>query len=210
MKEKELYDDELLESLVEDIRFFADGLESPEEGAAYSVKKVKDAITGGVRLKPVWDAALKGHSLEFAVRNWHIYLFLCEGFLQVGWETIPLPTFETAVATLNYLERILPEYIQHRREKAKLEKDRVKKLNVVCETIVMPVLGPLAEKASMTCRVRARNDSVSIVLKDRKGKSRSFRIGFERPIQESLDPAKEYLQSMAQKRAGELSPTPCG
>ena len=118
-----------------------------------------------------------------------------------------------AVATLDHLEGILPWYITRVRalkDKTSLEEARIKQLNRICETAVMPLLGPLAAKASMTCTVRARNDSVSIVLKDRKGKSRSFRIGFERPIQESLGPAKEYLQSMVQKRAGELSPTPCG
>ena len=73
----------------------------------------------------------------------------------------------------------------------------------------MPLLGPLAAEASMTCTVRARNDSVSIVLKDRKGKSRSFRIGFERPIQDSLGPVREYIKSAAAKGAGNLSPTPC-
>ena len=95
------------------------------------------------------------------------------------------------------------------KDKKRREEARIKQLNRICETAVMQLLGPLAAKASMTCTVRARNDSVSIVLKDRKGNSHSFRIGFERPIQESLSPAKEYLQSMVRKRAGELSPTPC-
>ena len=66
----------------------------------------------------------------------------------------------------------------------------------------MPAIVRLAEEASLTCTVRARSDSVSIVLKDRKGKRRSFRVGFERPIQDSLGPAKEYLLSMIGKRAG--------
>ena len=114
---------------------------------------------------------------------------------------------------LNYLEGILPEYVSRFRalkDKNSLEEARIKQLNRICEATVMPAIGRLAEEASMTCTVCARNDSVSIVLKDRKGKSHSFRIGFERPIQESLGPAKEYLQSMVRKRAGELSPTPCG
>ena len=58
-------------------------------------------------------------------------------------------------------------------------------------------------------KVRARNNSVSIVLKDRKGKRRSFRVGFERPIQDSLGPVREYIKSAAAKGAGNLSPTPC-
>ena len=117
-----------------------------------------------------------------------------------------------AVATLNHLEGILPWYITRVRalkDKNSLEEARIKQLNRICETAVMPLLGPLAAKASMTCTVCARNDSVSIVLKDRKGKSRSFRIGFERPFQDSLGPVREYIKSAAAKGAGNLSPTPC-
>ena len=117
-----------------------------------------------------------------------------------------------AVAALNYLEGILPEYVSRFRalkDKNSLEEARIKQLNRICETAVMPLLGPLAAKASMTCKVCARNDSVSIVLKDRKGKSRSFRIGFERPFQDSLGPVREYIKSAAAKGAGNLSPTPC-
>lgn len=139
-------------------------------------------------------------------------MFLREGFLQVGWDDIHLQTSDMAVAALNYLEGILPEYVSwfmELKDKSSLEEARIKQLNRICEATVMPFLGPLAAEASMTCTVRARNDYASIVLKDRKGKSRSFRISFERPIQESLSPAKEYLQSMVRKRAGELSPTPC-
>ena len=161
----------------------------------------------------VWDVALKGHCLELTVNEWSLHLFLREGVLQVGWVEIHLPTFDMAVATLDHLDGILPWYITRVRalkDKTSLEEARIKQLNRICETAVMPVLRPLAAKASMTCTVRTRNDSVSIVLKDRKGKSRSFRIGFERPIPESLGPAKEFLQSMVQKRTGELSPTPWG
>ena len=199
----------LLESLVEDIREFTDWMEASEGKGEYSIRKVRDSI----RLSHLLRADLRGHCLELTVNEWSLHLFLREGVLQVGWEEIPLPTFDMAVATLNHLEGILPWYITRVRalkDKTSLEEARIKQLNRICETAVMPLLGPLAAKASMTCTVRARNDYASIVLKDRKGKSRSFRIGFERPIQESLSPAKEYLQSMVRKRAGELSPTPCG
>ena len=117
-----------------------------------------------------------------------------------------------AVATLDHLEGLLPWYITRLRalkDKTSLEEARIKQLNRICETAVMPLLGPLAAKASMTCMVCARNDSVSIVLKDRKGKSRSFRIGFERPIQDSLGPVREYIKSAAAKGAGNLSQTHC-
>ena len=206
---KEINDSGLLESLVEDIREFTEGMEATDGEWGYCLRKVKDTL--GRRRG--WDAALRGHCLEVTVGEWPLHLFLRESVLQVGWEEIPLPTFDMAVATLDHLEGILPWYITRVRalkDKTSLEEARIKQLNRICETAVMPILGPLAAKTSMTCTVRARNDSVSIVLKDRKGKSRSFRIGFERPIQESLGPAKEYLQSMVQKRAGELSPTPCG
>ena len=198
---KEINDSGLLESLVEDIREFTEGMEATDGEWGYSLRIVKDALGR----RRVWDAALRGHCLELTVGEWSLHLFLREGVLQVGWEEIPLPTFDMAVATLDHLEGILPWYITRVRalnDKTSLEEARIKQLNRICETAVMPLLGPLAAEASMTCKVRARNDSVSIVLKDRKGKSRTFRIGFERPIQESLGPAKEYLQSMAQKRAG--------
>ena len=206
---KEINDSGLLESLVEDIREFTEGMEATDGEWGYCLRKVKDTLGR----RRVWDAALRGHCLEVTVGEWPLHLFLRESVLQVGWEEIPLPTFDMAVATLDHLEGILPWYITRVRalkDKTSLEEARIKQMNRICETAVMPILGPLAAKTSMTCTVRARNDSVSIVLKDRKGKSRSFRIGFERPIQESLGPAKEYLQSMVQKRAGELSPTPCG
>ena len=209
MLDREYNDSVLLESLVEDIREFTDGMEVSEGKGEYSIRKVRDSI----RYSHLLRADLRGHCLELTVNEWSLHLFLREGVLQVGWEEIPLPTFDMAVATLNHLEGILPWYITRVRalnDKTSLEEARIKQLNRICETAVMPLLGPLAAEASMTCTVRARNDSVSIVLKERKGKSRSFRIGFERPIQESLGPAKEYLQSMVQKRAGELSPTPCG
>ena len=198
----EINDSGLLESLVEDIREFTEGMEATDGEWGYSLRKMKDTL-GRRRF---WDAALRGHCLELTVGEWSLHLFLREGVLKVGWEEIPLPTFDMAVATLNHLEGILPWYITRvsaLNDKTSLEEARIKHLNRICETAVMPVLGPLAARASMPCTVRARNDSVSIVLKDRKGKSHSFRIGFERPIQESLGPAKEYLQSMAQKRAGE-------
>ena len=57
------------------------------------------------------------------------------------------------------------------KDKTSLEEARIKQLNRICETAVMPLLGPLAAEASMTCTVRARNDYASIVLKDRKGNS---------------------------------------
>ena len=201
MLDREYNDSVLLESLVEDIREFTDGMEVSEGKGEYSIRKVRDSI----RYSHLLRADLRGHCLELTVNEWPLQLFLRESVLQVGWEEIPLPTFDMAVATLDHLEGILPWYITRVRalkDKTSLEEARIKQLNRICETAVMPILGPLAAKTSMTCTVRARNDSVSIVLKDRKGKSRTFRIGFERPIQESLGPAKEYLQSMAQKRAG--------
>ena len=206
---KEINDSGLLVSLVEDIREFTGGMEASDGEWGYSLRKVKNTLGR----RRVWEASLRGNSLELTVNEWSLHLFLSEGVLQVGWEEIPLPTFDMAVATLNHLEGILPWYITRVRalkDKTSLEEARIKQLNRICEMVVMPLLGPLAAEASMTCTVRARNDYASIVLKDRKGKSRSFRIGFERPIQESLSPAKEYLQSMVRKRAGELSPTPCG
>ena len=117
-----------------------------------------------------------------------------------------------AVTALNYLEVILPEYVSRFRalkDKNSLEEARIKQLNRICEATVMPLLGPLAAEASRTCTARARNDYASLGLKDRKGKSRSFRIGFERPIQDSLGPVREYIKSAAAKGAGNLSPTPC-
>ena len=201
MLEIEYDDSALLESLVEDIREFTDGMEVSEGKGEYSIRKVRDSIRHSHLLR----ADLRGHCLELTVDEWPVHMFLREGILQVGWDEIHLQTSDMAVAAMNYLEGILPEYVSWFRElkdKSSLEEARIKQLNRICETAVMPLLGPLAAKASMTCTVRARNDSVSIVLKDRKGKSRSFRIGFERPILESLGPAKEYLQSMIGKRAG--------
>lgn len=208
MLEIEYDDSALLESLVEDIREFADGMEATDGEWGYSLRKVKDTLGH----RRVWDAALRGHCLELTVNEWSLHLFLREGVLQVGWEEIPLPTFDMAVAALNYLEGFLPEYVSRFRalkDKNSLEEARIKQLNRICETAVMPLLVPLAAEASMTCTVRARNDYASIVLKDRKGKRRSFRVGFERPIQDSLGPVMEYIKSASAKGAGNLSPTPC-
>ena len=204
----EINDSGLLESLVEDIREVADGMVATDGECGYSLRKVKDTLGR----RRVWDAALRGHCLELTVNEWSLHLFLREGVLQVGWEEIPLPTFDMAVATLNHLEGILPWYITRVRalkDKTSLEEARIKQLNRICEATVMPAIGPMAEAASLICTVRARNNSVSIVLKDRKGKSRSFRVGFERPIQDSLGPVREYIKSAAAKGAGNLSPTPC-
>ena len=201
MLDREYNDSVLLESLVEDIREFTDGMEVSEGKGEYSIRKVRDSI----RYSHLLRADLRGHCLELTVNEWSLHLFLREAVLQVGWEEIPLPTFDIAVATLNHLEGILPWYITRVRalkDKTSLEEARIKQLNRICEATVMPAIGPMAEAASLICTVRARNNSFSIVLKDRKGKSRSFRIGFERPILESLGPAKEYLQSMIGKRAG--------
>ena len=204
----EINDSGLLESLVEDIREFTDGMEASEGEWGYSLRKVKNTL----ERRRVWEASLRGNSLELTVNEWSLHLFLREGVLQVGWEEIPLPTFDMAVATLNHLEGILPWYITRVRalkDKTSLEEARIKQLNRICEATVMPAIGPMAEAASLICTVRARNDSVSIVLKDRKGKSRSFRIGFERPIQDSLGPVMEYIKSVAAKGAGNISPAPC-
>ena len=208
MLDREYNDSVLLESLVEDIREFTDGMEVSEGKGEYSIRKVRDSI----RYSHLLRADLRGHCLELTVNEWSLHLFLREGVLQVGWEEIPLPTFDIAVATLNHLEGILPWYITRvkaLKDKTSLEEARIKQLNRICEATVMPAIGRLAEEASLTCTVRARSDSVSIVLKDRKGKRRSFRVGFERPIQDSLGPVREYIKSAAAKGAGNLSPTPC-
>ena len=204
----EINDSGLLESLVEEIREVADGMVATDGEWGYSLRKVKDTLGR----RRVWDAALRGHCLELTVNEWSLHLFLREGVLQVGWEEIPLPTFDIAVATLNHLEGILPWYITRvkaLKDKTSLEEARIKQLNRICEATVMPAIGPMAEAASLICTVRVRNDSVSIILKDRKGKRRSFRVGFERPIQDSLGPVMEYIKSAAAKGAGNLSPTPC-
>ena len=201
MLDKEYNDSVLIESLVEDIREFTDGMEASEGKGEYSI-----------RHSHLLRADLRGHCLELTVNEWSLHLFLREGVLQVGWEEIPLPTFDIAVATLNHLEGILPWYITRvkaLKDKTSLEEARIKQLNRICEATVMPAIGPMAEAASLICTVRARNNSFSIVLKDRKGKSRSFRVGFERPIQDSLGPVREYIKSAAAKGAGNLSPTPC-
>ena len=205
---KEINDSGLLVSLVEDIREFTGGMEASDGEWGYSLRKVKNTLGR----RRVWEASLRGNSLELTVNEWSLHLFLREGVLQVGWEEIPLPTFDMAVATLNHLEGILPWYITRVRalkDKTSLEEARIKQLNRICEATVMPAIGPMAEAASLICTVRARNNSFSIVLKDRKGKSRSFRVGFERPIQDSLGPVREYIKSAAAKGAGNLSPTPC-
>ena len=208
MHDREYNDSALLESLVEDIREFTDVMEVSEGKGEYSIRKVRDSIRHSHLLR----ADLRRHCLELTVNEWPVHMFLREGFLQVGWDEIHLQTSDMAVAALNYLEGILPEYVSRFRalkDKNSLEEARIKQLNRICETAVIPLLVPLAAKASMTCTVCARNDSVSIVLKDRKGKSRSFRIGFERPFQDSLGPVMEYIKSAAAKGAGNLSPTPC-
>ena len=205
---KEINDSGLLVSLVEDIREFTGGMEASDGEWGYSLRKVKNTLGR----RRVWEAPLRGNSLELTVNEWSLHLFLREGVLQVGWEEIPLPTFDMAVATLNHLEGILPWYITRVRalkDKTSLEEARIKQLNRICEATVMPAIGPMAEAASLICTVRVRNDSVSIILKDRKGKRRSFRVGFERPIQDSLGPVREYIKSAAAKGAGNLSPTPC-
>lgn len=205
---KEINDSGLLVSLVEDIREFTDEMEASEGKGEYSIRKVRDSIRHSHLLR----ADLRGHCLELTVNEWSLHLFLREGVLQVGWEEIPLPTFDMAVATLDHLEGLLPWYITRLRalkDKNSLEEARIKQLNRICAATVMPAIGRLAEEASLTCTVRARSDSVSIVLKDRKGKRRSFRVGFERPIQDSLGPVREYIKSAAAKGAGNLSPTPC-
>ena len=208
MLEREYDDSALLESLVEDIREFTDGMEASEGEREYSIRKVRDSLRHGHILR----ADLRGHCLELTLNEWPVHMFLREGILQVGWDEIHLQTSDMAVAALNYLEGILPEYVSRFRalkDKNSLEEARIKQLNRICEATVMPAIGPMAEAASLICTVRARNNSVSIVLKDRKGKSRSFRIGFERPIQDSLGPVREYIKSAAAKGAGNLSPTPC-
>ena len=208
MLDREYNDSVLLESLVEDIREFTGGMEASDGEWGYSLRKVKNTLGR----RRVWEASLRGNSLELTVNEWSLHLFLREGVLQVGWEEIPLPTFDMAVATLNHLEGILPWYITRVRalkDKTSLEEARIKQLNRICEATVMPAIGPMAEAASLICTVRVRNDSVSISLKDRKGKRRSFRVGFERPIQDSLGPVMEYIKSAAAKGAGNLSPTPC-
>ena len=208
MLDREYNDSVLLESLVEDIREFTDEMEASEGEREYSIRKVRDSLRHGHILR----ADLRGHCLELTLNEWPVHMFLREGILQVGWEEIPLPTFDMAVATLDHLEGLLPWYITRLRalkDKTILEEARIKQLNRICEATVMPAIGRLAEEASLTCTVRARSDSVSIVLKDRKGKRRSFRVGFERPIQDSLGPVREYIKSAAAKGAGNLSPTPC-
>ena len=205
---KEINDSGLLVSLVEDIREFTGGMEASDGEWGYSLRKVKNTLGR----RRVWEASLRGNSLELTVNEWSLHLFLREGVLQVGWEEIPLPTFDIAVATLNHLEGILPWYITRvkaLKDKTSLEEARIKQLNRICEATVMPAIGPMAEAASLICTVRVRNDSVSIILKDRKGKRRSFRVGFERPIQDSLGPVMDYIKSAAAKGAGNLSPTPC-
>ena len=201
MLERKYDDSALLESLVEDIREFTDWMEVSEGKGEYSI-----------RHSHLLRADLRGHCLELTVNEWPVHMFLREGILQVGWDEIHLQTSDMAVAALNYLEGILPEYVSWFRElkdKSSLEEARIKQLNRICEATVMPAIGPLAEEASLICTVRARNNSFSIVLKDRKGKRRSFRVGFERPIQDSLGPVREYIKSAAAKGAGNLSPTPC-
>ena len=208
MLEREYDDSALLETKKKDNSEFTDGMEASEGEREYSIRKVRDSLRHGHILR----ADLRGHCLELTLNEWPVHMFLREGILQVGWDEIHLQTSDMAVAALNYLEGILPEYVSRFRalkDKNSLEEARIKQLNRICEATVMPAIGRLAEEASLTCTVRARSDSVSIVLKDRKGKRRSFRVGFERPIQDSLGPVMEYIKSAAAKGAGNLSPTPC-
>ena len=104
---KEINDSGLLVSLVEDIREFTGGMEASDGEWGYRLRKVKNTL----ERRRVWEASLRGNSLELTVNEWSLHLFLREGVLQVGWEEIPLPTFDMAVATLNHLEGILPWYI---------------------------------------------------------------------------------------------------
>ena len=60
MLEIEYDDSALLESLVEDIREFTDGMEATDGEWGYSLRKVKDTLGR----RRVWDAALRGHCLE--------------------------------------------------------------------------------------------------------------------------------------------------
>ena len=96
MLDREYNDSVLLESLVEDIREFTDGMEVSEGKGEYSIRKVRDSI----RYSHLLRADLRGHCLELTVNEWSLHLFLREGVLQVGWEEIPLPTFDMAVAIL--------------------------------------------------------------------------------------------------------------
>ena len=133
-------------------------MEASEGEREYSIRKVRDSLRHGHILR----ADLRGHCLELTVNEWSLHLFLREGVLQVGWEEIPLPTFDMAVATLDHLEGLLPWYITRLRalkDKTSLEEARIKQLNRICEATVMPAIGPLAEEASLTCTVRARNNS---------------------------------------------------
>ena len=107
MLDREYNDSVLLESLVEDIREFTDGMEVSEGKGEYSIRKVRDSI----RYSHLLRADLRGHCLEFTLNEWPVHMFLREGILQVGWEEIPLPTFDMAVATLDHLEGLLPWYI---------------------------------------------------------------------------------------------------
>ena len=107
MLDREYNDSVLLVSLVEDIREFTGGMEASDGEWGYSLRKVKNTL----ERRRVWEASLRGNSLELTVNEWSLHLFLREGVLQVGWEEIPLPTFDMAVATLNHLEGILPWYI---------------------------------------------------------------------------------------------------
>ena len=60
MLEIEYDDSALLESLVEDIREFADGMEAPDGEWGYSLRKVKDTLGRG----RFWNFVLRGHCLE--------------------------------------------------------------------------------------------------------------------------------------------------
>ena len=60
MLEIEYDDSALLESLVEDIREFADGMVATDGEWGYSLRKVKNTLGR----RRVWDAALRGHCLD--------------------------------------------------------------------------------------------------------------------------------------------------
>ena len=114
MLEIEYDDSALLESLVEDIREFTDGMEASEGKGEYSIRKVRDSIRHSHLLR----ADLRGHCLELTVNEWPVHMFLREGILQVGWDEIHLQTSDMAFAALNYLEGILPEYVSRFRARS--------------------------------------------------------------------------------------------
>ena len=87
MHDREYNDSALLESLVEDIREFTDGMESSEGKGEYCIRKVRDSIRHGHILR----ADLRGHCLELTVNEWPVHMFLREGFLQDGFPRDDFP-----------------------------------------------------------------------------------------------------------------------